>query len=114
MSLDTKLTFAQQLAHITEVDREADYGHPLNNFTSTALQWTGYFQPKLLPKTIITPVDIGMAQILAKVSREQHRHKFDNILDTAGYASTISRIDDKLVTLGFVEGVRIFETMDIS
>jgi hypothetical protein len=66
-----------------------DYGHPYDNFKHTAALLNGYFQRKLKPGEEIEPEDVGMVQILLKISRETNVHKRDNLVDICGYAKTI-------------------------
>jgi hypothetical protein len=69
-------------------DRNADYGHPREDFTRTAKMWSA------LLGTEVTPEQVGLCMIAVKLSRETHRHKPDNLTDIAGYARTLEMIYD--------------------
>lgn len=74
-------------------DRQADYGHPRQDFTRTAILWTGLLQHKLADGEHITPEDIARCQIAVKLARDVHAPKRDNRVDIAGYALTLDRLE---------------------
>lgn len=76
-------TIAAEADDITQGARNSDYGHPLNNFRHTAALWNANFG------TSFTAEDVGLAMVLFKVSREQNKHKRDNLVDIAGYANCL-------------------------
>lgn len=108
----TKPSFYEQLRDITESERQRDYGHPLWNFIRIAIRWNIYFGSRI--DMVITPVDVAMMMIDMKIARLQNTYTPDSILDVAGYASCISRMDDKLKELGYIHGVQAFEEMNVS
>lgn len=69
--------------------RGSDYGHPKEDFTRTAAMWSAFLG------VTITPLQVPLLMILLKVSREQHKHKQDNIDDIQGYAETINMLLEK-------------------
>lgn len=73
-------------------DRQSDYGHPIDDFTKTALMWTGLFKEKLALGEQFTAADVPQAMIAVKLSRLQHRLKRDSIVDVAGYAATLDLV----------------------
>jgi 5'(3')-deoxyribonucleotidase len=73
-------------------NRQADYGHPLDDFSQTALMWTGLFQKKLALGERFTAEDVPQAMIAVKLSRLQNRLKRDSIVDVAGYAATLELV----------------------
>jgi hypothetical protein len=77
---------------ITATDRQASYGHPVDDFTKTAHMWTGIFAGRLREGAVVTPMDIPLCMIAVKLARQVHRHKRDNLVDIAGYARTASMV----------------------
>jgi len=71
---------AERLVH---GDRNASYGHPLDDFTRTAKMWSAILGIEVRPE------QIGLCMIAVKLSRECHAPKRDNLVDIAGYAETV-------------------------
>lgn len=70
--------------------RQKNYGHPKDHFADVGKVWgtlLGLDSP-------IPPSMVGMMMIGLKLCREKNVHKIDNIIDMAGYAKTISMIED--------------------
>lgn len=74
-------------------DREGDYGHPREDFTRTAILWTGLLQHKLADGEYVTPEDYARCMVAVKLSRDVHAPKRDNRVDMAGYAITLDRLE---------------------
>lgn len=74
-------------------DRQGDYGHPREDFTRTAILWTGLLQHKLADGAYIDAEDIGRCMIAVKLSRDVNSPKRDNRVDMAGYAITLDRLE---------------------
>lgn len=89
-------TVLEEANRIIYGDREQTYGHPAKNFEATASLWNGYFAAKFgLPSWHgINAVDVAHMMILLKMAREVHMHKRDNIVDMAGYAGCIQKMED--------------------
>ena len=64
-------------------DRNASYGHPLDDFTRTAKMWSAILRCEVKPE------QVGLCMIAVKLSRECNKPKRDNLVDIAGYAETI-------------------------
>jgi hypothetical protein len=75
-------------------DRQADYGHPIHDFSKTAMIWTAIFSEILVSEASVTPEQVALCMIGVKISREVHRHKDDNIIDMCGYARTLELIHE--------------------
>lgn len=85
-------TILDEAKRITSADRQADYGHPADDFAKTALMWTGILAGKLRKGAVITAMDVPLCMIAVKLARQVHRHKRDNLVDIAGYARTASMV----------------------
>ncbi len=70
-------------------DRQADYGHPLDDFTRTALMWSA-----ILGHTV-TAEQVGLCMCAVKISRQVNHPKRDNLVDLAGYAATVAMVIDE-------------------
>jgi hypothetical protein len=78
---------------ITATLRQDDYGHPTDDFTRTARMWSGILASKLYEGERVTAMDVPLCMIAAKLARQAHRHKRDNLVDIAGYARTAAMIE---------------------
>jgi hypothetical protein len=77
---ESVLTEAENLVH---GDRNASYGHPLDDFRRTAKMWGAILGIDIRPE------QVGLCMIADKLSRECHKPKRDNLVDIAGYAETV-------------------------
>lgn len=67
-------------------DRNADYGHPLDDFSKTAAMWSAILG------THVTPEQVGLCMCAVKISRQCNKPKLDNLVDLAGYAETVNMV----------------------
>jgi len=82
----------EEAAELTSGQRNADYGHPREDFGRTAQMWTGVLADKLREGQQIDAMDVPLCMIAVKLARQAHRHKRDNLVDIAGYARTAAMI----------------------
>jgi hypothetical protein len=61
-------------------ERNAVYGHPVENHSTTAIMWSSYLGIR------ITPEQVCMMNVLQKVSRTKNTFTEDTLQDIAGYA----------------------------
>lgn len=66
--------------------RQGDYGHPLDDFTRTAKMWSAILGAE------VTAEQVGLCMCAVKISRQVNRPKRDNLVDLAGYASTVDMV----------------------
>jgi hypothetical protein len=71
-------------------DRQADYGHPIDDFRKTAMIWGAILGID------VTPEQVALCMVGVKISREVNKHKADNIVDGCGYFRTLELVHEKL------------------
>lgn len=67
-------------------DRQEDYGKVRDNFNRIAKMWEAILQHS------VSPSQVGLCMCAVKIARECHKPKRDNLIDLAGYAATIERM----------------------
>lgn len=79
---------AEELVH---GDRQAAYGHPLDDFTRTGRLWGAI----LGLEGDVPPELVGLCLAAVKIAREVNRHGEDNLVDLAGYAETVRLVHEE-------------------
>lgn len=79
-------TLLQEAERITSKDRRALYGSAKDNFDKIAEAFNALTGHKLKTE------DVGIFNIVQKLSRECHHHKRDNLVDIAGYANITQQV----------------------
>lgn len=80
-------TILEEAQRLVYGPREADYGHPYDDYTKTAALWS------VILETEVTAKDAALCMVAVKISREIHHPKRDNLIDIAGYAAVADRIE---------------------
>ncbi len=79
-------TILQEAQGIVYGDRQASYGKASTNFGRIARMWEEILDSK------VTPEQVGMCMIAVKLARQCHKPSRDNLVDIAGYAATIEKV----------------------
>ena len=74
---------------LVSVDRQADYGHPIDDFSRSAAMWSAILGIEVQAE------QIPLCMIAVKMSRELNRAKRDNLVDIAGYAKTLALVHEE-------------------
>lgn len=82
---------------LTAVERQADYGHPIEDFTCAGNIISNIIKRRTGHDISITPDLIPLFMIAIKLSRESNKHKLDNLIDIAGYARTAQMVQERMV-----------------
>lgn len=86
-------SICREADRIVSVERQADYGHPAEDFERTGRLWEVILGVK------VTAEQVGLCMIALKISRQMHRPKRDNLVDVAGYAKTLDLIRQREIEL---------------
>lgn len=82
-------TILEEAQSLVYGDRQAAYGHPLDDFSRTAKMWAAILGCE------VTPEQVGLCMCVVKISRQLNRPKRDNLVDLAGYAATVELVLDE-------------------
>lgn len=91
------MNILETASQIVDGDRGRDYGHPLDNHTTTADLFHTFLQRKYGAKCPgLTAEDVCIANILQKVARLANSpDHIDSLVDIAGYARNYQMILEK-------------------
>ena len=81
-------TILEEAARVVDGPREKSYGPPNRSFERIAALWSQVLDIK------VTPQQVGLCMVLLKVSRECNRHQRDNLVDIAGYARAMEKLNE--------------------
>lgn len=85
-----------QASNLVDGDRSAAYGGPTDDFTCAAAMFSAYLSRTNGKPVVVRPKDIGLFQIMNKITREGYKHKQDNLVDIAGYAACVDWCENDL------------------
>lgn len=95
MSDDKKIppdeTVTQEADRLVSGDRGSSYGHPLDDFSKTAVLWS------VILGVRVTAEQVAKCMAQVKVSRELNRHKRDNLVDECGYVKCLDMVIDERI-----------------
>lgn len=83
-------SICEEAQAIVHGERMKLYGMPLAGYTRLAGIWSA------LLGVDVTPQQVALMMVAAKVSREWARHQRDNLVDMAGYAENIHLMYEEL------------------
>ena len=86
MKKDVDSTLVEEAVQLVSADRQAQYGHPLDNFQRIADLWS------VILNIEVTPEQVALCMVQVKVSRELQNPKRDNIVDAIGYLLTYDTV----------------------
>ena len=87
MELLPEETILEEAQRLVFGPRQADYAHPIVDFTATGRMWGA-----ILGTDDVSAELVGLCMVALKLSRESRVHKRDNLTDIAGYAQTVAMI----------------------
>lgn len=80
----------QEADRIVAGPRQADYGHPAEDFARTGRMWGA-----ILGIPDVPPALVGLCMAALKISREVNLPKRDNLVDIAGYVKTVHLVRER-------------------
>lgn len=80
---------ASYAASLVSGDRQAQYGHPLDNFARAAKIW------EVILGCEVSPEQVSLCMVGMKIAREAHRTKPDTVVDGIGYFLTLAMISEE-------------------
>lgn len=82
-------TILEEAQSVVYGDRQSDYGSVTENFQRIATMWSAILN------TPVTPEQVGLCMCAVKIARQCHKPKRDNLVDLAGYAATIEKMNNE-------------------
>lgn len=84
------MTILEEAGTLIRGDRDASYGHPLDDFTRTGILWGAILGTPAVPAE-----KVALCMAAVKISRECHKHGRDNLVDACGYIGTVEMIQER-------------------
>jgi len=82
-----EMSVCQEADFLVNGEKNKSYGNPSENFDNIARMWS------VILKKEVSAHDVGLCMVAMKVAREINVHKRDNLVDIAGYAATLERLE---------------------
>lgn len=86
MESPSNISILEEAQKLVYGDRQASYGHPIDDFTRTAVMWGAILGHP------VTAEQVGLCMCAVKISRQINKPKRDNLVDLAGYAGTVAMV----------------------
>ena len=84
------MTILEEAQKAVYGERERDYGSVTENFTNIAKGW------EIILKSNVTPEQVALCMAWLKIARQMNTSKRDNMVDLAGYAACIEKMENEL------------------
>ena len=81
------MNILQEAEEIINGDRKESYGNVNFSFGRIAALWSNILKSKINRR------QVGLCMIALKIIREENKHKPDNLIDIAGYAALIEKME---------------------
>lgn len=94
VTYESLVTILQEAQALVYGARNADYGHPADDFAAVAKAFNAYIEKKYNMVGLLKPTDVPIFQMIVKIMREANKPKRDNLVDIAGYAATLELVYD--------------------
>lgn len=91
---EAPVTILQEAQSLVHGARNADYGHPADDFAAVAKAFNAYIEKKYNTVGPLEATDVPIFQMIVKIMREANKPKRDNLVDIAGYAATLEMVHD--------------------
>lgn len=91
---EAPVTILQEAQALVYGARNADYGHPADDFEAVAKAFNAYIKKKYKIANYLEATDVPIFQMIVKIMREANKPKRDNLVDIAGYAATLEMVHD--------------------
>lgn len=86
---ETPETILQEAQRLVHGARQANYGHPFDDYTKVSRLWS------VILDCDVSPQQAALCMVAIKISREMHMHKRDNLVDGAGYFAVLELIQQE-------------------
>lgn len=80
----------QEAEEIVNGERAQAYGPALPSFSNIAKGWS------VIAGSEITPQQVGLMMMWLKMCRENNKHQRDNLVDAAGYAHLVQKMEEEI------------------
>ena len=81
-------TVLHEAIRLTSGPRQADYGHPIDDHTRTAVMWSAILGAE------VTAEQVCLCMVALKISRQCNQSKKDNLIDGCGYLRNVEMIEE--------------------